>query len=108
MAETMAETMGRAVARARASRGATLRTVAGELGISVPYLHDIEHDRRRLPPARWRALVTALPALTLRALAEAAVSAGPVEIDARELTSAQRARLVAALEQTAEATDANR
>lgn len=66
-------------------------------GLSAPYLHDVEHDRRRIVPARWAALIAALPALNIRALAVAALSSGPVEIDARDITDEQRARLVDAL-----------
>ncbi len=66
-------------------------------GLSAPYLHDVEHDRRRIVPSRWAALCAALPTLDARALAVAAVASGPVEIDARDLTPEQRDRLVDAL-----------
>ena len=92
------------LAAARRAAGLTLRGLGERMGgLSAPYLHDIEHDRRRLPAARWPALVAALPTLTVRGLAEVTLAAGPVEIDARELTPEQRARLVDALEATARA-----
>lgn len=76
------------------------------MGLSIPYLHDAEHNRRRIVPARWPALVSALPTLTIRALAEASFAAGPVTIDASLLTHTQRSALVAALAQQAEAVPA--
>ena len=84
---------------ARSSAGLSLRALGEALGgLTAPYLHDVEHDRRRLALKHWQALCVALPGLSVRALAEAAFAAGPVEIDARDLTDAQRARLVDALE----------
>jgi hypothetical protein len=98
----MAQTFGFMVSEARARAGLSLRALGKAMGgLSAPYLHDVEHGRRKLSPVRWPALVAALPTLTVRALAEAAVLEGPVEIDARDLTPGQRARIVDALEQAA-------
>lgn len=98
----MTETFGAILRRHREAAGLSLRALGGRLGgLSVPYLHDVEHGRRRMVPARWRALCDALPGLTVRALAEAALRAGPVELDASALTDEQRARLVEALEHAA-------
>ena len=99
----MAETMGELVKRLRTAAGLSLAKVAGPMGVSAPFLHDVEHDRRRVSPARWASLVDVLPGLTLRALAETAVASGPVEVDARYLTPEQRARIVDALELAARA-----
>ncbi len=85
--------LGTLIRRARGDAGKTLATVATALDVSVPYLCDVEYDRRDLAPKRWPALVAALPALSLRALAVAKVSSGIVEIDACHLTKAQRDRL---------------
>lgn len=90
----MPETFGSYLAAARKGAGLTLRAVGERLGLSVPYLHDIEHDRRSLPSERWTALVAALPGVTLRGLAEARVATGPVEIDARALAPKHRAAIV--------------
>lgn len=97
----MSNTAGFCIARARKAAGLTLRAVGDHLGVSVPYLHDVEHDRRALVVARWAALVEVLPTLSIRTLAEATLAAGPVEIDARLLTPRQRAQLVEALEEQA-------
>lgn len=98
----MTGTFGEVVRAARDAAGMSLRALGAAMGgLSAPYLHDVEHDRRRLAPAHWRALVAALPALTIRDLAEAAVRSGPVQIDGRELTARQRAGVVEALERAA-------
>jgi len=99
----MPGTLGELVSAARSAAGLTLRALGDRLGVSAPYLHDVEHGRRRLPPARWAALVEALPTLTVRQLAEAAIASGPVEIDARSLPPEQRAHMVQALENAAKA-----
>ncbi len=93
----MSETVGRLVARARKAAGLSLRGLGERVGLSIPFLHDAEHGRRRIPPARWPAFVAALPTLTIRDFAEAALSTGPVEIDASLLTKGQRAALIDAL-----------
>lgn len=82
---------------ARDEAGLSLRYLGEEMGLSGPYLHDVEKDRRRLVVARWPALVAALPSIDLRSLAEQSVATGPVEIDASELTQRQRDALVDAL-----------
>lgn len=94
---TMQKTMGEIIAAARASEGMPLRTLGAALGVSAPYLHDVEHDRRRLAVVRWAALLRALPSLNLTTLAEASLATGPVEIDASALTREQRKALVAAI-----------
>jgi len=99
----MPETIGRYIARARKAAGLTLRAVAEKMGVSVPFLHDVENDRRKMTSARWAALAAALPGVTVRGLAEAAFASGPVEVDARILTPSQRAALVDALAQEVEA-----
>jgi transcriptional regulator with XRE-family HTH domain len=93
-------TIGDVVAGARERAGITLRVLAVRLGFSHTFLHDIEHGRRRLPVARWSALVGALGGeLTLEQLAESAVAAdaGTVEVSTRALTAEQRAALAAIL-----------
>jgi transcriptional regulator with XRE-family HTH domain len=95
----MPGTFGELVHEARVARGMSLRELGEALGgLSAPYIHDVEHGRRRLVPSRWAALISALPGLSVRALAEAAVAAGPVELDPAMLTAEQRAHLVEALE----------
>jgi transcriptional regulator with XRE-family HTH domain len=95
----MPETFGGLVRSARKAAGLSLRALGEHLGgLSAPFIHDVEHDRRRLGTKHWGALCAALPGLTVRALAEAALAAGPIEVDARDLTAEQRARLVEALE----------
>lgn len=92
------ETMGAMIATARKAQGMTYRALAEALGgLSAPYVYDVEHDRRRLAPSRWAALIRALPSLSIRSLAEAALASGPVEIDASSLTQDQRKTLVDAL-----------
>lgn len=34
---------------ARLARGLTLREIAGELGVSIPYVSDLENGRRDIP-----------------------------------------------------------
>lgn len=99
----MSDTAGACLARARKAAGLSLRALGERVGLSAPYLHDAEHDRRRITPARWPSFVAALPTLTIRALAEATLADGPVKIDARQLTPEQRAGLVEALSQQATA-----
>lgn len=93
-----------------AARGAIpLRVLAGRLGFSHTFLHDVEKGRRRLPVGRWVALVRQLaPELTLEQLAAGAVApeAGSVEINTRLLTDEQRLVLAAVL--VAEAQEAER
>ncbi len=43
------ETFGKRIKEARLDRGLTLRVVADKLGVSLPYLSDIENDRRNPP-----------------------------------------------------------
>ena len=94
----MSETVGAYLARARKAAGLSLRQLSEKVGgLSVPYLHDVEHDRRRLVAARWGSFAAALPGVTIREIAERSFSSGPVEIDARLLTERQRKALVEAL-----------
>lgn len=67
------------------------------MGLSTPYLHDVEHDKRRLVTGRWPALVAAIPGLDLRRLCEESIDAGPVEIDPAMLSASQREILVGVL-----------
>jgi transcriptional regulator with XRE-family HTH domain len=88
---------------AREREGLSLRNVGEAMGLSGPYLHDVEHDRRRLVVRRWASLIAAIPSIDLRALAEQSVSTGPVEIEGESLTTKQRAALVEVLISTVEA-----
>ncbi len=92
-------TVGAIVAAARGRLGLTLRELSGRLGVSYPYLHDVEHGRRALAPERWGALVTALEGLTsLEELASAAVEGmDHVEVPREALTPQQRAEAEQAL-----------
>jgi transcriptional regulator with XRE-family HTH domain len=96
-------TVGVALATARKAAGLSLRRLGEQVGLSVPFLHDVEHDRRPLAPAHWPGIVAACPSLTLRALAEASIAKGPIRIDARLLTPEQRSAIVDALTQEAAA-----
>jgi transcriptional regulator with XRE-family HTH domain len=46
------KTLGEAIREVRLAKGLTLRQLAKKLGVSAPFLSDVEHDRRR--PARDR------------------------------------------------------
>lgn len=102
-----APTLGELVAAARARAGLTLRGLSDALAetgtrLSVPFLHDVEHDRRTLAPSHWRSLVVVLRSLTVRRVAEARARTGVVKLRAGELTDAQRAGVVEALTREAE------
>jgi len=71
------------------------------MGLSAPYLWEVEHDRRRLAVSRWGKLIKALPTLDILTLAERSIESGPVEIDPTSLTPNQREALVAVLISTA-------
>ena len=86
--------LGALIKQARGDAGKTLADLATAMGVSIPYLCDVEHDRRDLVAKRWPALVAVLPGLSLRALAEASIASGTVEIEARRLTKAQRAAMI--------------
>jgi len=45
------ETVGVAIRELREAKGITLRGLARKLGVSPPYLSDVEHDRRSF--SRW-------------------------------------------------------
>ena len=47
MNDTPAETLGLEILRLRTRAGVTLRAFAESIGVSAPYVSDIEHDRRR-------------------------------------------------------------
>jgi hypothetical protein len=96
------QTLGQLIREKRTAAGLSLRAVAGELGLSVPYLSDIELGHRRPVTKRWRAFCAVVPGLTVRAMAEASLASGPVEIDATPLTTAQRKPIVEALVRAAE------
>ncbi len=91
------KTIGQLIHEKRTAAGLTMRHVASALSLSVPYICDIEKGHRTPVVARWASFVAVIPGLTLRALAEGALASGPVEIDARLLTDAQRKPMVAAL-----------
>lgn len=80
-----------------------MRSVGDSLGVSAPYLHDVEHNRRRLPLRRWGALVAAIPTLSISSLAAAFVLIGRIDVDASMLTEYQRDVLASALEAEARA-----
>ena len=90
-------TPGTLIRQARREARLSLSAVARAMGISVPYLHDVEHDSRRLATERWPALVAAVPGLTLRDLADAMVESGAVTIDASTWHPVDKADLVAAI-----------
>ena len=52
------KTLGQAVRALRNDAGLTLRGLADTLGVSAPFLSDVEHDRRR--PSNMPALAKAL------------------------------------------------
>lgn len=86
--------LGKYLATARENAGLTLRELAHRVGLSAPFMCDVEHDRRRFPPSHWPSLVHAIPGVTMRKIAEASVSSGFVRIDASLLTPKQRRILV--------------
>jgi transcriptional regulator with XRE-family HTH domain len=65
--------VGSLVCNAREAAGYTQRHLASILGVSHVFVGEVERDMRRLPVARWAALCSALPTLTLEALAKATV-----------------------------------
>ena len=95
MVETV--TIGQTIRVARKAAGMSIRELADRIGVSGPYIHDLEHDRRRLSSERWQMLVEALPTMTMRALADAYLSTGAIVIDATEFTDSQRASLAEAI-----------
>lgn len=56
----MAKTLGQVLQEARHEKGWSLRQVGAEVDISLPYLHDIEHNRRIPADAVLRKLGQAL------------------------------------------------
>lgn len=94
--------LGKLIREKRKAAGLPLRHVADALGISVPYLSDVELGHRKPAAKRWKALAETIPGLTVRAIADAAIASGPVEIDASKLTPAQRKGVVDALVRLAE------
>ncbi len=47
-------TLGETIRSARESKRITLRELARRMGVSAPYISDVEHDRRSLSPERKR------------------------------------------------------
>src|SRR5262245_39593726 len=47
MSDKPADTLGLEILRLRTRAGITLRSFAEKIGVSAPYVSDIEHDRRR-------------------------------------------------------------
>lgn len=96
--------LGKLVMASREEAGLTLRQVAKAIGISIPFLHDVEHGRRPLAVGWWTRFVAAIPGLTLKDMAEARISgAVRVEIRVDELTKAQRVAVISRLISDAEA-----
>lgn len=91
------KTPGSIIRAAREAADLSLAGLAAAIGVSAPYIHDLEHDRRRLVAARWGALRKALPELNVRWFVEATIATGPVEVDPSTLTLEHRAALVDAL-----------
>jgi transcriptional regulator with XRE-family HTH domain len=58
----MTETFGEAVRRQRLAKGLGVRELARALGLSAPYISDIEHDRRTPSEIVLRALAHVLGA----------------------------------------------
>lgn len=87
--------IGPTLRTARQRAGLSLAQLGARVGLSDAYLHDVEHGRRALVPARWPAFAAAL-GLTIDAMARAHVDglAGRVEVDAATLTRAQRAAIL--------------
>jgi transcriptional regulator with XRE-family HTH domain len=54
------KTLGEIIREAREAKGLTLRALARALGVSAPFLSDIEHDRRRPDRRRLKAFSEAL------------------------------------------------
>lgn len=91
----MANEFGEALRAARKGVGMRLSDLAAALGVSVPYLHDVEHGRR--PPlvpqkARLAGEVTSCRRLADIAL-KARLDAG--KLDVSSLTSEERAEVAA-------------
>lgn len=97
------QTIGQLIRERRTAAGLTLRVVAASVGLSVPYLSDVELGHRVPVVGRWLAFSRAIPGLSVKDMATAAVATGPVEIDARDFRASQRDPIVAALVRMAEA-----
>lgn len=54
------EIIGARLRGAREAKGLTLRDVAGELGLSVPFISDIERGHRSIAPERRQAFAMAV------------------------------------------------
>lgn len=90
-------TYGQMLRAARQSRGFSLECVATELGCSIPYLSDIERDRRS-PLSRGR-LAPVVALLQLDELAfEIARAVASSEVSLAGLTPAQVERVVRLVE----------
>lgn len=95
-------TLGTLIRARREAAGLSLRALAARLGVSAPFLHDVEHDRRRLTVDRWADIGAAI-GVTTRELAEAAIAAGHVKVDARRLSKAGQRAVADALVEEADA-----
>ena len=102
----MSESVGKYIRERREAAGVSQGHVAREMGLSVPYLSDVERGNRNIVQARWGALARAIPGLDLRELARICVDSGPVEVDARGLSDAGKRAIVRALVQAAEESEA--
>lgn len=67
------ETLGEHVSRLRNERGITLRSLARLVGISAPFMSDLEHDRRR-PSKETLAKIATVLGAPLSALARHSIS----------------------------------
>jgi transcriptional regulator with XRE-family HTH domain len=56
------ETLGEHVRRLRVEQAMTLRALARRVGVSAPFLSDLEHDRRRPSEATLKLIANALDA----------------------------------------------
>lgn len=110
MLPTLLMSVGKYIRERRAAAGLTLTGLSRALGVSIPYLSDVEHDNRRLATARWSQLVQIVDGIDLNTIASLAITEQPIEIDARYLSQSARdefARaVVKALESVRDTSDA--
>lgn len=88
--------VGALIRARREAAGVTAVDLATAAGISRQYLCDMEKGVRRVPVPLWRRFVAAIPTIGLYELAMAAISEGPVTVDASVAGIGVR-RMIAAL-----------
>ena len=88
---------------ARRDDDLTIEALAIELGVSTPFLYDVERGSRVLTFARWGDLFKALPSLDPKAFIAASLRSGPVKLDFRDATEALREDLTKLLTRAAKA-----